>query len=136
MTKNINDIVIHEWKSIMRKDSIRVDKEDLDMDDFEGSEIYKGFGRDLDEPIGNINSARIEDNKLIANLTIEERKLEDDYDTVTLAPAFSGDLVENEDGEIIRLNNTEVDCIGLFYDSNHEVEELTNNLGEKLNEEH
>lgn len=136
MTKYIDDIVIHEWTSVKPKGSIRIDKDDLDVEDFVGSEIYEDFDEELHEKVGDITSARLEDDKLIVNLAIEDDMLKEEYESVTLAPAFKGNLVENEDGEIIRLNETEVDNIGMFYNSRHEVEELTNNLGEKLNEEH
>jgi len=81
---------------------------------------------------------RLTDDEFIADveLTLNDSELEDMKSTdhpVTLAPAFSGEAVESEDEDIVFLNDVKVEQIGLFANE-HEVEELTNNLGEKLNE--
>lgn len=137
MPTELKDITLHKWGEEPSEKELEIKKENLDDADLEGKNIFRDFRSEAEKSIGYVQNVRITDEELLTDVVVAD-ELIDKYvekpeeTMLTLAPAFSGEVVENEDGDTFLLKDVRMNCVGLIL-GEHEVRELTNNLGDKLN---
>jgi len=124
-----DNVLLHRW-DYESPDGLKINKEDIEIP--ENAAIHNDFRTEAEQPTGVAHSLRKTDQGLEADvqLTIPEHVTE----TATLAPAMTGETVENDNGEIFKLVEAELESIGLIV-GEHEDPELNQNLKQALDED-
>lgn len=123
-----DNVLLHRW-DYESPDGLKINKEDIEIP--ENAAIHNDFRTQAEQPTGVAHTLRKTDRGLEADvqLTIPEHVAE----TATLAPAMTGETVENDEGEIFKLVEAELESIGLIT-TEHEDPELNQNLKQAMEE--